>query len=202
MTDSGVRSIGSEVVGTPSLAAVIDTVPERRLGPLSGVAQRGKIKFFLTWLPRHGQIMDFGCADQWFKRAAARRGLQNVVGLDLTPQADIVGDIFQWELLGLEAHSFDAIVAFEVVEHGDFSRPLHDLLKSDGVLIVTTPVPMFDPLCRLLEVLRLLQRRTSPHSHLIDLRRFPHFEVVERRIKVGISQWAVLRPLPMESRED
>jgi 2-polyprenyl-3-methyl-5-hydroxy-6-metoxy-1,4-benzoquinol methylase len=172
------------------------SAPSRRLGPLSGVAQRGKVKYFLRRLPKDARILDFGCADGWFKRAAAAAGFHHVTGLDLTPPADIVGDIFEWRALGLQPHSFDVIVAFEVVEHGDFSAPMQELLKPDGRLIVTTPVPRFDPLCRLLEALHLLQQRTSPHTHLIDLRRFPRFEVVERRIKAGISQWAILRPLP------
>jgi cyclopropane fatty-acyl-phospholipid synthase-like methyltransferase len=168
--------------------------PGRRLGPLSGVARRAKLDFFLPMLPHDARILDLGCADNWFKRSAAERGWTNVVGLDLEPPADIVGDVRDWRSLGLEPHSFDAIVAFEVVEHGDFSEQLYDLLKLDGLLFLTTPVPRMDPVCRLLEALRLLQQRSSPHSHLIDLRQFPRFEIQERRIKAGVSQWGVLRP--------
>jgi len=165
-----------------------------RLGPLSWYARRGKVDFFLGRMPKDGIILDVGCADNWFKRAAADRGWSNVVGLDLEPSADIVGDLRSWRGLGLRPHSIDAIVAFEVVEHGDFSEPLHDLLKPDGQLIITTPVPRMDPVCRLLEAFRLLQRRTSPHTHLVDVRRFPRFSVVERHVRAGVSQWAILRP--------
>lgn len=165
-----------------------------RLGPLSWYARRGKLDAFLPKLARDAAILDVGCADGWFKRAAAERGWTNVTGVDLLPTADIVGDITCWRELGLEPHSVDAIVAFEIVEHGDFSVAFHDLLKPDGLLILTTPVPAMDPVCRVLERLRLLQQRTSPHTHLVDLRRFPKFEVVERRVRAGVSQWAVLRP--------
>jgi 2-polyprenyl-3-methyl-5-hydroxy-6-metoxy-1,4-benzoquinol methylase len=191
-------NVTSEVALGESSTAVraSDWPPARRLGPLSGVARRGKVKFFLQRLPKDARILDVGCADNWFKRAAAKQGWRNVVGLDLVGSADIVGNVLEWRSLGLDPHSFDAIVAFEVVEHGDFSLPFHELLKPEGRLMLTTPVPRFDPLCRFLEALRLLQQRTSPHTHLVDLRRFPRFEVVERRIKVGISQWAILRPLP------
>jgi 2-polyprenyl-3-methyl-5-hydroxy-6-metoxy-1,4-benzoquinol methylase len=168
----------------------------RKLGPLSDVARRGKLKFFLSRLPKDAHILDVGCADNWFKQAAAARGFTDVTGIDLEPPADIVGDIWQWEALGLEAHSFDAIIAFEVIEHGDFSAPFHDLLKPDGVLFATTPVPRFDPICRLFEAMHLLQQRGSPHSHLTDLRHLPRFTIEERRIKAVISQWAVLRPQP------
>jgi SAM-dependent methyltransferase len=168
---------------------------EQRLGPLSNLARRGKVRFFLSLLPQDAQILDVGCSDNWFKRAAAKIGWTNVTGLDLHPPADVVGDVFEWRSLGLEPHSFDAIVAFEVLEHGDFALPIWELLKPDGVLMATTPIPRMDPFCRFMERLHLLQQRTSPHSHLLDLRDLQHFEVEERRVKAGISQWAVLRPL-------
>lgn len=183
-----------EVLQAPEVLLHAPDAPARRLGPLSGVARRGKVKHFLPMLPKSARILDIGCADNWFSRAAAAEGWHGVVGVDLCPGADIVGDIFKWRDLGLEPHSFDAIVAFEVVEHGDFSQPFHDLLKPDGLLMLTTPVPRLDPLLRVMESLRLLQQRTSPHTHLVDLRQFPRFAVVERRIKAAMSQWAVLRP--------
>lgn len=169
---------------------------ERSLGPLSNVARRGKVKFFLDRISPEARILDLGCADNWFKRVAAAKGWHNVTGIDLSPPADIVGSVFDWRDLGLQAHSFDAIVAFEVIEHGDFSLPMWELLKPDGLLFATTPVPAFDPVCKLFERARLLQQRTSPHSHLTDLRELARFEPVERRIKAVISQWAVLRPRP------
>jgi len=168
--------------------------PARRLGPLSNVARRAKVKFFLQYLSPDALVLDVGCGDNWFKRAAATRGFTGVTGLDLYPPADIIGDIRSWQSLGLLPHSFDAIVAFEVVEHGDYSESFRELLKPNGKLFLTTPLPAMDGVCRMLESLRLLQRRTSPHTHLIDLRHFPRFDVVERHVKSGVSQWAILRP--------
>ena len=165
-----------------------------RLGPLSNLARRGKVRFFLPRVPRDARILDVGRSDNWFKRAAAREGWSNVTGLDLHPPADLVGDVFQWRSLGLEPHSFDAIVAFEVLEHADIALPLWELLKPTGVLMATTPIPHMDPFCRCMEWLHLLQQRTSPHSHLCDLRQLEYFDVVERRVKAGISQWGLLSP--------
>jgi 2-polyprenyl-3-methyl-5-hydroxy-6-metoxy-1,4-benzoquinol methylase len=167
-----------------------------RLGPLSNVARRGKVSYFLPQVPKDARILDIGCSDNWFRRAAAAKGWTNVVGLDLKAPADIVGNVFDWRDLGLEPHSFDAVVAFEVLEHGDFGRPIHELLKGDGLLFATTPIPRMDPFCHLMEKLHLLQQRTSPHTHLTDLRHLEGFEVVERKIKAGVSQWGVLRPVP------
>lgn len=158
------------------------------------MARRGKVRYFLPQVPADAKILDIGCGDGWFSRSAVQRGYRHVTGIDLFPPADVVGDVRKWRDLGLAPRSFDAIVAFEVVEHGDFSDAMHELLKPTGLLMLTTPIPFMDPVCRLLESLRLLQRRTSPHTHLIDLRRFPRFTVVDRQTRAGVSQWAVLKP--------
>jgi hypothetical protein len=93
----------------------------------------------------------------------------------------------------MKPHSWDAITAFEVLEHGDFAPTFRELLRPRGLLFATTPVPRMDPVCHALERIGLLQRRTSPHSHLTDLRRVSGFEVASWRVKAGVSQWAVLR---------
>ncbi|HWG72574.1 MAG TPA: methyltransferase domain-containing protein [Acidimicrobiales bacterium] len=174
------------------------TVMKRRSspsrGPLSGLARRGKLKYFLPRIGQQAMILDLGCSDNWFKEEAASLGWTRTVGVDLRPPADVVGDVFEWRAIGLEAHSFDAVVAFEVIEHGDFAGVIWDLLKPDGLLFATTPIPRMDRVCRALEAMRLLQHRSSPHSHLTDLRQLAYFDVVERRILWGVSQWAVLRP--------
>jgi 2-polyprenyl-3-methyl-5-hydroxy-6-metoxy-1,4-benzoquinol methylase len=152
------------------------------------------LDYFLPKIDPAARILDIGCADNWFKQAARDRGRLNVIGLDLRPPADIVGNVFEWRSLGLEAHSFDVIVAFEVFEHGDFAETAWDLLHPNGLLMVTTPIPRMDPVCKVLERMHLLQRRTSVHSHLCDLRHLSSFDVVERQTKAAVSQWGVLRP--------
>jgi hypothetical protein len=127
------------------------------------------------------------------ERWASDRGFNQVLGLDLIPPADIVGDIREWRSLGIAPHSFDAVVAFEVIEHGDIAGPLHDVLKPGGLLLATTPVPKMDWACNAMERMGLLQRRSSPHTNLTDLRLIPGFEVVERRVKGLVSQWGILR---------
>jgi 2-polyprenyl-3-methyl-5-hydroxy-6-metoxy-1,4-benzoquinol methylase len=194
LCDSERVAVRDQEDGAAPLTASDPPRQNRRLGPLSGVARRGKLKFFLPRLDKEARILDLGCGDNWFKVQAAERGWANVVGIDLAPPADIVGDVFQWQRLGLEPHSFDAIIAFEVMEHGDFTGPILDLLKANGQLMATTPVPGVDPLLKVLEGLWLLQKRSSPHTHLTDLRRLEEFDVTDWRVKAGVSQWAVLHP--------
>src|SRR5438093_1241994 len=81
--------------------------------------------------------------------------------------ADIVGDIRSWRSLGIAPESYDAVVAFELVEHVDCLDDLHAILKPGGRLLLTSPVPSRDWICRWLERMRLTQSRTSPHSFLV-----------------------------------
>ena len=172
------------------------TTQSKKAAPrISQIAREKKLQFFFGQLRRDAKILEVGCADGWVEKWAHERGWTNITGLDLMPPADVVGDIREWRSLGLEAHSFDAIIAFEVVEHGDFSSPLHDLLRPDGRLMATTPVPHMDWLCQVGEAAGLLQRRTSPHTHLVDLREFPRFQAVKHQVKGLVSQWGVLRPV-------
>jgi 2-polyprenyl-3-methyl-5-hydroxy-6-metoxy-1,4-benzoquinol methylase len=171
-------------------------VPEQssRAGWLSRYARTKKLPFFFARIPKDASILDVGCASGWVKSWADERGWHDVTGIDLRPPADVVGDICEWKDLGLEPHSFDVILAFEVIEHGDMADALLDLLKPDGFLMVTTPVPRFDWLCKALEGARILQPRVGPHSHLVDLREYPGFTVTDRRVKGVIAQWGILRP--------
>jgi 2-polyprenyl-3-methyl-5-hydroxy-6-metoxy-1,4-benzoquinol methylase len=161
---------------------------------LSEYARRRKLEFFFHDVPKDAVILDVGCADGWVKRWLHAGGWHDVTGADLNPPADVVGDIKRWRELGLQPHSFDVVVAFEVVEHGDLAAALRSLLRPGGRLVVTTPVPRLDWVCRLMERSGVLQRRTSAHSHLVDLRRYPGFRVVDRQVKGFVSQWGVLTP--------
>ena len=156
-------------------------------------ARQKKLDYFFERIPQGARVLDVGCASGWVEEWARPRGW-DVVGLDVRPPADIVGDITQWRDLGLEPHSFDVIVAFEVVEHGDISGALRDLLKPDGLLMVTTPVPRWDWFCELLERLRILQPRVGEHSWLVDLREYPQFTVVDYEVRGVIAQWGILAP--------
>lgn len=163
------------------------------MAALSKYAQAKKLAYFFSHIDKKAKILEVGCADGWVGRYAKAHGYTNFVGLDILPtaNADIVGDINEWRNLGLKPNSFDAIIAFEVLEHGDFAKSLNDLLKPNGKLFVTTPVPHMDWLCNLLEHLRLNQRRSSPHTHLIYLEHVSHLALLEKQVKGFMSQWGI-----------
>ena len=160
---------------------------------LSDYARRKKIDYFLEPLRKDARILEIGCGSRWVGDYLRNHGWNNYVGADLVPPADVVGDIREWRKLGLQSESFDVIVAFEVIEHVDFIQEAYDLLKPNGLLLLTSPVPHMDWAMKLLEAFRLNQRRTSPHDHLVYFERIPLFEPVALKRKAGLSQWGILR---------
>ncbi len=110
-------------------------------GWLSRYAREKKLEFFFRDIPYDAAVLDVGCADGWVKRWVTEKGWTNVTGIDLVGPADIVGDVNDWQDLGLQPRSFDVIVAFEVVEHcghgGGAARPVE--AKRQAVRDLTRP---------------------------------------------------------------
>ena len=86
---------------------------------LSDLSRQKKIRYFLDPIPKDASILEIGCGSKWVGEYLRGNGWQHYIGLDLFPPADVVGDIRNWRELGLEAASFDVIIAFEVIEHVD-----------------------------------------------------------------------------------
>jgi SAM-dependent methyltransferase len=158
---------------------------------LSDIARRRKVRYFLEGIPKDASILEIGSGSGWVGEHLRQHGWTSYVGLDVVPPADIVGDVRDWRQLGLRAASFDAIVAFEVIEHVDCWEACHELLKPGGRMLITTPLPHRDWVLKILESLRLNQRRTSPHDHLVYLREAPIFQQRQVRVVAGLSQWGV-----------
>jgi hypothetical protein len=160
---------------------------------LSQFARGKKLDFFLPYLPIDARILEVGSGDGWLGSALQERGWSDYTSVDCEASAEIVGDINQWRQLGLEAESVDVVIAFEVVEHGDFYQAFDDLLRPEGLLFLTSPLPHADGILKLMEWVGVNQRRTSPHSHLHYFRDLPKFDpVVVKRVAL-LSQWGVFR---------
>jgi 2-polyprenyl-3-methyl-5-hydroxy-6-metoxy-1,4-benzoquinol methylase len=158
---------------------------------LSDIARKKKSRYFFQGLSKDARVLEVGCGSGWVGEYLKGQGWGNYVGLDLFPPADVVGDVRNYASLGLAADSFDAIVAFEVVEHVDCFRACYDLLKPGGRMLITTPLPSRDWVMKLLERVRLNQKRTSPHDHLVDLTRVPLFRDKQVKIVGCLSQWGI-----------
>lgn len=158
---------------------------------ISEYIAKKKISYFLNKIPKENRILEVGCGNGWVGKYLKNNGWTGYVGLDVRPPADIVGDIRDWQRLGISRESFDAIVAFEVVEHGDFFKEFYEILKPGGLLMLTSPLPHMDWFMKLLELLRLNQKRTSPHSHLIYFSGIPYFSPKAVRLIWWCSQWGI-----------
>lgn len=160
---------------------------------LSSIAQKKKIKFFLNGVPKSAQILEVGASDGWVKKSLDLLGYKNYLGLDILPPADIVGDIKDWNKLGLKASSFDIIIAFEVLEHVEFLDEANSLLKDGGLFMLTSPLPSMDWFCKLLENIGLNQKRTSAHNNLTNFRAIKNFNVVRIAIIGFCAQWGIFQ---------
>jgi 2-polyprenyl-3-methyl-5-hydroxy-6-metoxy-1,4-benzoquinol methylase len=156
---------------------------------LSDYAKKKKIHYFIKNIDKESKILEIGCGSQWLSDYMKSNGWKNYIGLDINPPADIVGDLKCWKELGLEKKSFDYIIAFEVVEHVDIFDECFDLLKDNGLLLLTTPVPHMDWILKFFEKLGLNQHRTSPHDHLIYLDKLEKFIPVDFKKVAFLSQW-------------
>lgn len=162
---------------------------------LSQYAQIKKIEYFLKKIPKQARILEIGGGTGWVYDYLKQNGYNHYVGIDLVPPADIVGDIRDWRSLGLKEESFDAIVAFEVVEHVNCFQECFELLKPGGVLMLTSPVPHIDWAMKVLEGVGLNQERTSPHDHLVYFEDVPFFKAKDIKIIGFLSQWGIFTKL-------
>ena len=158
---------------------------------LSHYARKKKIDYFIRAIPKDCRILEIGCGDGWVRDYLFDEGFSGYVGLDIKPPADIVGDISNWQALGIKENSFDVIIAFEVVEHVDCFRHCYKILKPGGKLMVTTPVPAMDLFLMFLEAMGFSQKRTSPHANLVNLDKIDYFRGKNIKIIGFLSQWAV-----------
>jgi 2-polyprenyl-3-methyl-5-hydroxy-6-metoxy-1,4-benzoquinol methylase len=160
---------------------------------LSNLSRRKKLSYFVPMMSSEWKVLEVGSGNQWFGDRLKSMGFINYVSLDLKGPADLVGDIRHWTQMGIIEGQFDAIIAFEVVEHVDCFREFFDLLRPGGLLMLTSPLPHMDWACKLLEYLGLNQKRTSPHDHLIYFDEIPWFEPVHIKIVGFMAQWGVFR---------
>jgi len=153
------------------------------------------MRYFFRDVPKDAQILEVGCGDGWVGTYLKKNGWVHYTGVDLCAPADIVGDIRDWKSLGIRPESYDVIVAFEVVEHVHCFKEFLDILKPGGLLMLTSPLPHMDWLCRAFEGVGLNQKRTSPHDHLIYFRNIPLFQSVELKTIAFMSQWGIFRKM-------
>ena len=134
---------------------------------LSELSRRRKLALLLRHLPPGASVLEVGSGSGWFSEGLRRRG-HPVMTLDIQGPADLVGDVNAWRDLGLGPGSFDAVVGLELIEHVDCLAAMRALCRPGGLIMLSSPHPRWDWVMKILEALRLTQRRTSPHDNLTD----------------------------------
>ncbi len=109
-----------------------------------------------------------------------------------------MGSILDWKSLGLQKDYFDAVVALEVIEHVDCLEAICDLCKKDGLIMLSSPHPRWDWLMKILESLRLTQKRTSEHINLTDFTKI-NLKPLNIRRRLYIHQAAIFLNKPKDS---
>jgi len=146
-------------------------------------ANRIKFDFLKPYLKKKDRIIDLGCGSMWLTKYLREFGY-NCTAFDSEPPADIIGDIKTYQF---EKSSFDTAIALEMIEHVDCIAEIKKLLKPGGLLLITTPVPHFDFVCKILECLSISQKRTSPHTNLVYLEDIS-MKLVEKKVLFGLAQ--------------
>ena len=158
---------------------------------LSEIALKKKIEYFIENIPKSSNILEIGSGNGVLSTYLKNNGWKNYISLDIEPPADIVGDIKNWKQLELKENSYDYIIAFELIEHIDCVEECYALLKQDGKLLMTSPVPAFDWFLQILEMIGLNQKRTSKHSNLIWFNKINKFKTRQIKYPAFLSQWGV-----------
>ena len=115
------------------------------------------VRFYLQMVLSRKQevqkILDIGCAYGYFLSACVEAGISEVYGVDVSlaaiqkskglERAKVSQLDFSKEESYFDSGSFDAVTAFDVIEHvedeGFFIRQAYRILKKDGLLFLITP---------------------------------------------------------------
>jgi SAM-dependent methyltransferase len=166
----------------------------KRAGGRAEREQRRRIAFFFDdYLDPESRILELGPAAGALEPYLREAGLNRYVRLDTAPPADAVGDVRAWRELGLEAASFDLVIAFDLPQLVDCLGACHELLKPGGYLFVVAPIPGRERLARALAALGLRRAPAASPARPVDPWKLGGFRLVASRRVGGVEQWWRLR---------
>ncbi|MGH7336731.1 MAG: hypothetical protein ACREI7_04065 [Myxococcota bacterium] len=161
--------------------------------------RRRRIAFFFhDYFDPQTRILELGPAADALEPVLRKAGLNRYVRLDTAPPADVVGDVRAWRELGLDAASFDLVIAFDVLQRVDCLDACYELLVPGGYLLVIAPIPGREWLARALATLGVRRRTTKPPTRRVDFDDLRGFVRRSSRNVGGVEQWWRLRK-PLEA---
>ena len=164
---------------------------EALLEPLLRKLRIGRI---INYIPENAFICDVGCGfDGTFLKQISYK-IAKGIGLDkkVTPYSDEKINLIRCEMedsLNLDSYISDCITMLAVLEHLDHPKAILEecfrVLKSGGVLIITTPTPLSK---YILEFMAFRLRIISKQEILDHKYYFKHKEIKEILENIGFSK--------------
>jgi 2-polyprenyl-3-methyl-5-hydroxy-6-metoxy-1,4-benzoquinol methylase len=172
--------------------------------------QRQRIAKALPFVPTGSNVLDIGCSDGAFFRAAGDRAAKGV-GIDLQKPDDWVEGPYELRVgefpdVMEPGETFDAIVSLAVVEHvpreglETWAKAIPDLLAPGGRFVITTPSPKVDEILHLLIKVRVIDGMEAHEHYGFDPRTVPEIfgsdalELEKRsRFQLGLNHLFVFR---------
>ncbi len=189
--------------------------------------QRWRIDKAVPYVPQGARVLDIGCGDGRLFRTLDSR-IRDGIGIE--PLLAGPRHAGRWRLLPGRfpervppGEKFDAITFIAVLEHfpaellEECGRICHDLLRPEGVVIVTIPSQAVDGILRVLRRLRLVEAETLEEHHCFDPGRteevfsVPNYRLIRKeRFQLGLNNlyifqrkaaaWSALEPQDVEHK--
>ncbi len=149
-----------------------------------------------AFYPSPERILDLGTAEgRMLSRIKARYPSTLCVGLEYSPDLLRLGASLFRDISFIRADAqkmpfskdatFDVFVAAAIIEHledpKEMLRECSRILKPGGILIITTPHPLWDKIAGTLGMIRGDHQSTMSLSALMDLCRKASFEIVKKK---------------------
>lgn len=162
------------------------------MGFFSEYADKKRIEKTIPHISKNMKILDLGCGNGWLTKHLNENGY-DCIGVDTNVKNEHPFYQSTAEKIVFPDESFDCIIMIEVIEHISPScyKEINRVLKPDGKIILSTPVPEFDRLIgRLLEKLKLTDSLITPHINLVHLDELP-WKLVARSSILLIDQFGI-----------
>lgn len=149
-----------------------------------------------AYYPDPKRILDLGTAEgRMLSRIKDKYPPTLCVGLEYSPDLLKLGAVLFKEISFIRADaqnmsffkdaSFDVIIAAAIIEHlsspGELLRESSRVLKPGGLLIITTPHPLWDKIAGTLGMIRGDHQSTMSLGALIGLCRKTNFKIVKKK---------------------
>jgi SAM-dependent methyltransferase len=124
--------------------------------PVAMTVNAARCELLMRYLPRAARVLDYGCGNGAFIRIASGAGF-DVDGFDVIPEA--VAMLKQWNKYVTDPRDYDAVTAWDVIEHIDEPNIFLERIRKNAFLFVSLPV--FDDLMTIRE-----SKHYRPGEHL------------------------------------